>query len=284
MTWQLMDREGMTLKRGKVSIPENSHGLTDLEDISIDVSDLQPQKYTLVLKSYYNKESGKCFENYYYIWVFPSMKNPLSVPKDILVAHRYDAETARILSGGGTVLLMPDSTQMKDLTVGGLFQTDYWNYRMFKTICENNKKSVSPGTLGILTNPEHPIFNSFPTEMHTNWQWFPIIKASRPFMLDNTAAAYRPIVQVIDNVERNHKLGLIFEFAVNKGKLLVCMSPLDQLQQYPEARQLYYSILRYMQSADFSPQTQINYGDLQQLFSTPVVEGKIGELNNISPY
>ena len=181
MTWQLMDREGMTLKRGKVSIPENSHGLTDLEDINIDVSDLQPQKYTLVLKSYYNKESGKCFENYYYIWVFPSMKNPLSVPKDILVAHRYDAETARILSGGGTVLLMPDSTQMKDLTVGGLFQTDYWNYRMFKTICENNKKSVSPGTLGILTNPEHPIFNSFPTEMHTNWQWFPIIKASRPF-------------------------------------------------------------------------------------------------------
>ena len=284
MTWQLMDREGMTLKRGKVSIPENSHGLTDLGDISIDVSDLQPQKYTLVLKSYYNKESGKCFENYYYIWVFPSMKNPLSVPKDILVAHRYDAETARILSGGGTVLLMPDSTQMKDLTVGGLFQTDYWNYRMFKTICENNKKSVSPGTLGILTNPEHPIFNSFPTEMHTNWQWFPIIKASRPFMLDNTAAAYRPIVQVIDNVERNHKLGLIFEFAVNKGKLLVCMSPLDQLQQYPEARQLYKSILQYMQSPDFSPKTQITSRDLQQLFTTPVVEGKIGELNNISPY
>jgi hypothetical protein len=179
---------------------------------------------------------------------------------------------------------MPDSTQMKDLTVGGLFQTDYWNYRMFKTICENNKKSVSPGTLGILTNPEHPIFNSFPTEMHTNWQWFPIIKASRPFMLDNTAAAYRPIVQVIDNVERNHKLGLIFEFAVNKGKLLVCMSPLDQLQQYPEARQLYKSILQYMQSPDFSPKTQITSGDLQQLFTTPVVEGKIGELNNISPY
>jgi hypothetical protein len=103
-------------------------------------------------------------------------------------------------------------------------------------------------------------------------------------MLDNTAAAYRPIVQVIDNVERNHKLGLIFEFAVNKGKLLVCMSPLDQLQQYPEARQLYKSILQYMQSADFSPKTQITSGDLQQLFTTPVVEGKIGELNNISPY
>ena len=212
------------------------------------------------------------------------MKKSLTVPKDIVVAHRYDVETARILSNGATVLLMPDSTQMKNLTVGGLFQTDYWNYRMFKTISENNKKPVSPGTLGILTNPEHPLFNSFPTEMHTNWQWFPIIKSSRPFILDNTAASYRPIVQVIDNVERNHKLGLIFEFAVDKGKVLVCMSPLDQLQQYPEARQLYKSILQYMQSDDFAPKTKINYGDLQQLFTSSVEEGEIDELNNISPY
>ena len=43
-------------------------------------------------------------------------------------------------------------------------------------------------------------------------------------MLDNTGKDYRPIVQVIDNIERNHKLGLIFEFAVGKGKLLVSMA------------------------------------------------------------
>ena len=36
---------------------------------------------------------------------------------------------------------------------------------VIKTICENNKKMVSPGTLGILTNPEHPIFKGFPTEI-----------------------------------------------------------------------------------------------------------------------
>ena len=170
------------------------------------------------------------------------------------------------------------------LTVGGLFQTDYWNYRMFKTISENNKKPVSPGTLGLLTDPVHPLFRAFPTEMHTNWQWFPMVKASHPFVLDNTAADYRPIVQVIDNIERNHKLGLIFEFSVGKGKLLVCMSPLRNLLQYPEARQLYSSILQYMRSSDFNPSTHISSADLQQLFTMPVVEGKIGELNNISPY
>jgi hypothetical protein len=285
LTWQLMDMEGMTLYRGKINIPEKPYGLIDLGDIHIDISDLtRPQKMILVLKAYDDMENKTYHENYYPIWIYPSIKKPLTAPKDIVVAHRYDVETARILSSGGTVLLMPDSTQMKNLTVGGLFQTDYWNYRMFKTISENNNKPVSPGTLGILTKPEHPIFNSFPTEMHTNWQWFPIIKASRPFILDNTATSYRPIVQVIDNVERNHKLGLIFEFAVDKGKLLVCMSPLDQLLQFPEARQLYKSILQYMQSDDFAPKTKMTYGDLQQLFTTNVEEGKIDELNNISPY
>ena len=123
-------------------------------------------------------------------------------------------------------------------TVGGLFQTDYWNYLMFKQICESNGKPVSPGTLGILTDPAHPLFREFPTEEHTDWQWFPVLKASRPMILD-ALRGYRPIVQVIDNVERNHRLGLVFEFAVGKGKLLVCCSDLESTLEYPEGRQFY---------------------------------------------
>ena len=127
MSWQLMDREGFTLKRGIVNIPENSHGLTDLGDISIDVSDLQPQKYTLVLKSYYNKESGKCFANYYNIWVFPSMKNPLSIPKDILVAHQFVTGATRCES--------------EDISVGGIDNVDSF-VSIFSVFSESNE-SVS---------------------------------------------------------------------------------------------------------------------------------------------
>ena len=86
---------------------------------------------------------------------------------------------------------------------------------------------MSPGTLGILTDPDHPMFRHFPTDMHTNWQWFSILKQSYPFILDKFPAGYKPIVQVIDNVERNHKLGLVFELAVGQGKLLVCMADLE---------------------------------------------------------
>jgi hypothetical protein len=137
---------------------------------------------------------------------------------------------------------------------------------MFKGISESLGKPVSPGTMGILTNPGHPIFTDFPTEYHSNWQWWSIVKNSRPLILDKTPAAYKPVIQVIDNVERNHKLGLVFEFRVGKGSLLVCMSDLRKIQDKPEARQLYVSILNYMASNSFNPVQEVSFEDLKGLF------------------
>ena len=222
------------------------------------------------------------YHNTYKVWVYPK---DVELEKDgILITHQMTDEIAQKLESGAKVLWMPDSTQLQGMTVGPLFQTDYWNYRMFKTICENNKKTVSPGTLGILTNPKHPMFAEFPTDEHTNWQWFPIIQHSHPLILDNVNRNYRPIVQVIDNIERNHRLGLVFEFAVGMGKLLVCMSDLECAKEYPEGRQFYHSLLRYMQSNDFQPQTQIKWPDLLQQLSSQVREKEMQQLHNISQY
>ena len=224
---------------------------------------------------------GTDYHNTYDLWVYPAATSLTRLKRKVIVTDVLTDDIARQLTKGKRVLLMPDSTR---LCVGGLFQTDYWNYRMFKTIAENNRKPVSPGTLGILADPGHPLFRSFPTGMHTHWQWFPVIKASHPMMLDNTGHAYRPIVQVIDNVERNHKLGLVFEFQVGKGRLLVCMADLEKASAWPEGRQFYRSVLEYMTSKDFAPTTRITLDDFRQLMTTDVAEGRIGELNNISPY
>jgi hypothetical protein len=186
------------------------------------------------------------------------------------------------LAAGGKVLLFPDHNDIIDQSVGGLFITDYWNYRMFKGISEWNRKPVSPGTMGILTNPKHPLFDDFPTEFHSNWQWWAIVKKSRPFILDNAPENYRPTVQVVDNIERNHKLGLIFEFTVGKGKLLVCMSDLKAIQDKPEARQLYLSILKYMASDKFNPAVTITNFELRDLFSSSATSRKINGVRNIS--
>ena len=275
---------------GDMEIPDGE-GLIDVGTIDVDLTEFgkKPTQLQLTLTIIDTEYYGVPYHNTYDLWVYPAWTDLSKLEQQVVVANELTDDIAKQLEKGKSVLLMPEKlwTEQKDapsLTVGGLFQTDYWNYRMFKTISENNKKSVSPGTLGILCDPKHPIFRGFPTQMHTNWQWFPIIKDSHPMMLDNTAADYRPVIQVIDNIERNHKLGLIFEFTIGKGKLLVCMADLERAASYPEGRAFYRSVLEYMTSTDFAPKTRITLDDFHKLMTTPVVEGKIGELNNISPY
>jgi hypothetical protein len=125
---------------------------------------------------------------------------------------------------------------------------------------------VAPGTLGLLCDPDAPALADFPTEFHSNWQWWHLVKNSRPIILDETPDGYRPTVQVIDNFERNHKLGLIAETKVGPGKLLICVIDLLGHQDKPEARQLLCSLLRYLDSAAFAPREELDSALLKKLF------------------
>ena len=284
LKWKIGDAEGV------MNIFTYDEGLIDVGVLDEEISADKPTKLNVSL----NIEETEA-RNSYELWVYP--KKAME-KKGVIIAKDLNDEVVKVLEKGGKVLWMPtasshfvaadDTLSQVDnatpYTVGGLFQTDYWNYRMFKTICENNKKKVSPGTLGILTNPEHPIFKGFPTEMHTNWQWFPVIKESHPLVLDNFAKDYRPIVQVIDNIERNHKLGLVMEWKVGAGKLLVCMSDLEKAAQYPEGKAFYQSVIDYMRSADFNPSAEITVDKLKKKLAEKPRQVSLKELNNISQY
>lgn len=284
LKWKIGDAEGV------MNIFTYDEGLLDVGVLDEEISVDKPTKLLLTLNI-----EGTGARNSYELWAYP--KKALE-KKGVIIAKDLNQEVVKVLEKGGKVLWMPtasshfvaadDTLSQADnatpYTVGGLFQTDYWNYRMFKTICENNKKKVSPGTLGILTNPEHPIFKGFPTEMHTNWQWFPVIKESHPLVLDNFAKDYRPIVQVIDNIERNHKLGLVMEWKVGAGKLLVCMSDLEKAAQYPEGKAFYQSVIDYMRSASFNPSSEISVDELKKKLAEKPRQVSLKELNNISQY
>ena len=269
LKWKIGDAEGV------MNIFTYDEGLVDVGVLDEAISVDEPTKLLFTLNI-----EGTEARNSYELWIYP--KKALE-KKGVIIAKDLNQEVVKVLEKGGKVLWMP-TDNATPYTVGGLFQTDYWNYRMFKTICENNKKKVSPGTLGILTNPEHPIFKGFPTEMHTNWQWFPIIKESHPLVLDNFAKDYRPIVQVIDNIERNHKLGLVMEWKVGAGKLLVCMSDLEKAAQYPEGKAFYQSVIDYMRSADFNPFSEITVDELKKKLAEKPRQVSLKELNNISQY
>ena len=269
LKWKIGDAEGV------MNIFTYDEGLIDVGVLDEEISVDKPTKLNVSLNI-----EGTEARNSYELWVYP--KKALE-KKGVIIAKDLNQEVVKALEKGGKVLWMP-TDNATPYTVGGLFQTDYWNYRMFKTICENNKKKVSPGTLGILTNPEHPIFKGFPTEMHTNWQWFPVIKESHPLVLDNFTKDYRPIVQVIDNIDRNHKLGLVMEWKVGAGKLLVCMSDLEKAAKYPEGKAFYQSIIDYMRSADFNPSAEITVDELKKKLAEEPRKITMKELNNISQY
>ena len=274
MTWRISsDEPSFNEDEGKINIFTYNEGLLDAGELNLELHADKPAKVNLTLSI-----DGTDARNSYELWVYPRKTVD---KKNVVIAKDLTPDVVASLEKGAKVLWMPDTLPY---TVGGLFQTDYWNYRMFKTICENNKKAVSPGTLGILTRPEHPIFKGFPTEMHTNWQWFPVIKESHPLVLDNFAKDYLPIVQVIDNIERNHKLGLVMEWKVGAGKLLVCMSDLEKASQYPEGRAFYQSVLSYMRSSDFNPQSEITIPDLMKTLKEEPRKVSMKELNNISQY
>ena len=275
--WELKNSKGETVFQSDAKADILQGAVTNITSLNIDLLKFsKAEKLTLSVFI-----DGTGYENAYPLWVYPASLD-IKVPEDILVTKKLDRIALTKLTEGGKVLLIPDFKDVQDLSVGGLFTPDYWNWRMFKNISEANNKPVSPGTMSILTDPRHPLFNNFPTEFYTNWQWWPIIKNSRPFILDNTPKDYRPLVQVIDNIERNHKLGLIFEFMVGKGRLLVCMSDLRAIINKPEGRQFYSAILKYMSSVKFNPSQSIISEDLVSLFKTKVSEKKITGVNNQS--
>lgn len=275
--WEITKSNGEIVDKGLVKSDIRQGDLGDVATLNVDLSKIaKAEKLTLTILL-----EGTRYKNSYSIWVYPSGKE-IKVPDNIMVSEKLDNPTLSKLASGSNVLLIPDFKDIENISVGGLFTPDYWNWRMFKGISESNKKPVSPGTMSILTDPLHPLLSDFPTEFHTDWQWWPIVKNSRPFILDNTPKNYRPLVQVVDNVERNHKLGLIFEFSVGKGKLLVCMSNLKAIRDKPEGRQFYSSILQYMISDKFNPAQVISQKELVALFSTGVSATKITGVKNIS--
>lgn len=273
--WSLVSDNGVWKRDGVLmaSIPQGKVGKAGSIDLSLSGLK-EAQRLTLTLTT------GK-YRNYYHLWVYPD--ETAESEGSVHVASFLNDDLRKRLESGASVLLIPDHDSIVAQSVGGMFTPDYWNYSMFKTISENAGKEVSPGTLSILTDPGHPLLKYFPTECHSDWQWWSITRNSRPMILNATRGEYRPLIQVVDNIERNHKLGLVFEFAVGKGKLLVCMIDLQAIAGTPEGNQFRTSLLRYMKS-DFHPTEQLAWKELDALFHTDINQRQIIGVKNESDY
>lgn len=254
LKWQLTGEDAKVLASGQIMSNFPQGQLSQAGEVNMNLSKIEtPQKLNLRVEL-----DNTDIKNSYPIWVYPTHVDNL-IPKGITVSKELDDQTVKKLLAGEKVLLLPDSSSIKK-AIPGAFQSDFWCYPMFK-------KYSPSGTLGILCNPNHPVFKYFPTEHHSNWQWWALLRYGQAMILDEMPTEFKPIVQVIDNFERNHKLGTIIECSVGKGKLLVCSCNLQKQQKLPEARQLLYSLLHYMQTNYFLPSQSLEINQLTKFLN-----------------
>ncbi|BFK83258.1 hypothetical protein I4000191A8_03960 [Clostridia bacterium i40-0019-1A8] len=207
--------------------------------------------------------------NSYDLWVYPNQLTP-TVPSNVLVSTNMDQATLEALENGENVLFLPEPS-LKTIpdSVAVRWTTDYWS-KMF------HRSDRDAHTMGMYIQNDHPIFRYFPTEYFSDYQWFNLMKGSRAVVLDDAPADLEPLAWNIDHMEWSRKLGSLFEATVGKGKLVVCtFDLLNQMDEYPEAKQLYYSILQYMSSDEFQPKVELTPAYLTKTFL---------EKTNINPY
>ena len=199
---------------------------------------------------------GTAWENDWDLWLYPAAIAS-TVPADIHVTGRLDEQAqAHLTAGGKVLLLVPPRAVKGDVAIG--FSSIFWN-----TAWTRNQP---PHTLGILCDPKHVALAQFPTEYHSNWQWWELISRSGAMVLDELPPRLRPLVQVIDTWFTARRLGLVFEAQVAGGKLLVCSIDLDSdLGRRPVARQLRRCLLEYMNSEKFQPAVKVGVAAIRGL-------------------
>ncbi len=255
ISWKLTD-SNKTIAQGSFSKQEIPLGNgIELGTIAVELDKiLEAKKLTLTV-------TVAEFSNSWDIWVYPTENEKIPQENGIKVVHKLDRATLHYLENGGKVLLNPSKGSIRpekggDIGVG--FSSIFWN-----TAWTRGQK---PHTLGILCNPEHLALAKFPTEYHSNWQWWDAMSHSNAIILDEFTPKLKPIVRIVDDWFKNRRLALIFEAKVGKGKIIVSGIDLHtNLKERLEAQQMRYSLEKYMSSDQFNPKVQLEAKQIMDL-------------------
>lgn len=252
-TWQLRYPDGRVYAEGnfdRTDIPVGSPFRLGNLDVSLErITEATRLDLTISIA-----ETG--YANQWSIWVYPA-KLPASSQKGVKVAYRWDAETKRYLEKGGTVLLLADTAAIAS-DAEPVFSGISWN-----TVWSG----MPPNLLGVLCDPAHGALKHFPTEYHSNWQWWDVVRHSKPMVLDHLPPSLKPVVQMIPDWNRPRRLALAFEAKIGKGKLLVSSVDVkNNMEKRPVARQWLYSLQAYAASGEFAPENEVTFELIDALF------------------
>ncbi|MBN1804332.1 MAG: discoidin domain-containing protein [Sedimentisphaerales bacterium] len=243
--WKICSANQQVIKQGQWSIEQIPLGSAiPLGHLEADLSELPaPAAYKLVVGF-----ADTQFENSWNFWLYPADLAE-KIPSDIVVTRLFN-EALQALQKGRKVLFIPQYNQLcwQSPPISSL--PIFWN-RLMGPKWER--------FLGLVCENVHPSLAKFPTDFYYDWQWTDALGSNcRAINMDMLPNDLKPIVQVIDDWNRNYKLGILFECKVGKGKLLVCAADLENnIQNRPAAAQLRQSLLSYISDDAFNPAVEI---------------------------
>ncbi|MCD8327916.1 MAG: beta-glucuronidase [Ruminococcus sp.] len=215
----------------------------DVSDIELEIPKLDTPNAMILTLSL----DGEEIQNQYKIFVYPSdVKAELDGV--YIFESADDAEAKRLLSEGKTVLITKPLKSDDEGSIEGFYCQDFWCYPMFKTISQMMNAPVAVGTMGLLIDNKHSALAEFPSEIYSTEQWWDIVTNSRSDILDFNDKDKTIIVRTIDNFERNHSLGLLYEYEKDGGKVVVLNCDLNALSETPNGRQFVKSVFDYVRN------------------------------------
>ncbi|MEI8204389.1 MAG: sugar-binding domain-containing protein [Bacteroidota bacterium] len=251
LTCTLKDKNNSILHEKTLTVNEITDGKTaKYGKIQFDLSQIktaQQLQFSITLE-------GTKYTNSWTVWVYPEK---VTVNEEQVLFTESFEEAEKALNEGKNVLLSPPMNKIKGFA--GKFLPVFWSPTHFN----DWKQRSEVGTMGLLINPENLAFSYFPTETHSNWQWWDICKNSKTINIESLKV--QPLVTVIDNYFKNRRLTNLFEAKVGKGKLIFSSINLkSNLEKRIEARQLRHSLIEYMKSDQFEPKITLEIKNLRQ--------------------
>ena len=205
-------------------------------------------------------------------WVYPAQVE--LVQGTVYTTDTLDAKALAVLQDGGNVLITAAGKIQYGKEVKQYFTPVFWNTSWFKM--------RPPHTTGIFLNEYHPLFREFPTEYHSNLQWWELLNKAQVMQFTDFPATFQPTVQSIDTWFISRKIGMLFEAKVLNGKLMMTsMDITSQPEKRIVARQMHKAILNYMNSDAFRPADKIAPELIQALFTK--VAGDVKSYTKDSP-
>ncbi len=195
--------------------------------------------------------------NSYPIWIYK--KELPKCPAHVYETTVLDAQAKQVLENGGIVYYSPKSEEASfHNSIRAQFSTDFWSVGTF---------GRQEGAMGQLIQKDHPLFKEFPTQSHTNWQWWPMAN-QRAVVLPETVGlgkTFDAIITEMDSYAFLRPMVQLFECRIGNGKLLYSTLGLQDLQQYPEGKALLRAIYKYLDSDAFAPRQSMEWETIVSL-------------------